>query len=296
MKPPKIRAELAALGIDSAIVDKHVTLTTTLTGALNLLEKWRGISWNSHNGGAMAGYLGDSRDDSTFQGGTIADLRRNLASGPDMAPFQAQMAELERSGFTRHFKTETWQIKPLRKRRFSEHDGEWSYDRRYEIQPFQATTKTNTPTRVLRIRAQFSVSGAAHSKDIDKYGALVWAICQLIERSGIQTEIIWADDCLGIDDSKVLNANIEVLVKKPGQYLAPSMLATCFSTLFFRRIGFAFIVASANTAGFASSYGLGRPKKGHTVLFEDNTLHLSPSAVFGCDDELKAEILKAMRA
>jgi hypothetical protein len=211
-----------------------------------------------------------------------------------MKPFQKAFDVFLNSGLRRDLETVTQNCTPKRTRRLSEHDGEWQFDRRWEITPFQATHVKRMPTRTLTIMANFTVSAWGKSEEIDRYGAIVWAISQLIEKAGISTRIVWYQHARTVTECG-LASRIEIECKRAGEYLAPSLLAACFTTMFYRRVGFALEVASGEAYGKTVRDSLGSPIRYDPVKFEKGVLSLAPECVHGYDAELGRCIVAAIK-
>jgi hypothetical protein len=238
--------------------------------------------------------------DVSFKGGTPESLRRDLEGAISMDRFNAARAKLAKNGLLQKLQTRVAEVVPKRKRFNSEHDGEWSYDRRWEITPFQATCKAAAPAPVIEINCDFSISCHATASAIDAYGALVWAISDILENAGLRTRIIQheagtrvrASDGYG---SKGLESLIELELKSPEQYVAPSLLAAAFQSNFFRRPIFSLITACAELGDAAVAYGLGScVQRSPAVKFADGVLYLSPDVRDGHTPEIEKAILEAI--
>ena len=275
--------------------DKRVTIEARLSHCLRFLQDRRKLPWME------SGWKDVVEDDShqrvEWAGGSLSTLMEGLEGKIDMGPFNKAYQSFSDGKLSRELQHKVQDCIPKRKRRFSEHDGEWNYDRRWEVCAFQATHKVLTPARVVKIIADFSASCQAEGSAIDKYGAMVWAVSQLIEKCGIQTEIVYQNNSNCIDSGRSWSNQNTIELKKPGQYLAPSLLAGCFRSVFFRRFGIGLIEAAANCAGRNAAYGRGKPKEQpHPVQYlKPDTLHLSPNAATGYDNELKDALLRAIK-
>ncbi len=237
-----------------------------------------------------------SNERNDFVGGSSEELLGSLLGRIDMKPFEAARVRLQQTGLIQKLQTKSQRIRPRRARVFSDIDGDWDYSRRYETQPFVGVTKVLTPVKTITIEVHFSISCNATQTDIDRYGAMAWAISQVIEKSGIQTRIVWILEGTHLTESgKKDFGRVEIELKKAGQYLAPSLLAAAMKANFFRRVGFAFLTASAELLDGTVSYSLGRcqeyPKP---IEFKDGVLHISPDSAKGYHDEIEREVLKAI--
>ncbi len=271
----------------------RVSVETKLSRLYGLVQQkeFKGLK-NSH---ALSKTVLDDYKRIEFTGGTMQDLADRLNGKLDMAPFEQAYKDFEQGGLRKNISTQIQDCVPKRKRCFSEHDGEWSYDRRHEIEPFSRCKTKQSPARVLEIDAHFSISGWSKPADIDKYGAMVWGVSQLIEKCGIQTRIVWTDSANKFDEDKKLSYACRILLKEPGKYLAPSLLAACFSSLFYRRIGFMVQILGAEFAHAHSADGLGNPIPREAAEFKNSKLFLSPDAIHGSTQALETAILQAIK-
>jgi hypothetical protein len=239
-------------------------------------------------------FLGSSSRDS-FAGGSMAKLRRSLSGDIEMAPFESARQKLANSDLMNKLRARLGQAAPKRRRINSEYDGEWDFDRRWESTPFAATTRPPAIVRVITIEAEFAMSGGADSEMIDRYGATVWALCSLIESYGIQARIVWRNSANNTSTDAIAT-DVRIEIKKPGEYLPPSFLAATFQSLFYRRMGFAMIVAACDLAGKTCGGGLGSPIHRPAVEFLDGVLSLGPNVGRGYTDELEGAIMQAIGA
>ncbi len=289
------------LGFDTTVtVDKKSKKTfVTINGRLNNVLKYYDDrlnfpTKNTTNKYKIANYL-TKEDNNNFTGGTTKDLVESLAGQLDLKPFLEARNKIAKGKLIQKLKTEMQRIRPKRTRCMSEYDGEWSYDRRYDIEPFSSSTKTLAHAKVVTIKAHFGIACGASAKDIDTYGALVWSLCTLIEQAGVSTHVIWVDEMIGCNTDRNVDGKIEIELKKAGQYLAPSLLAATFKSNFFRRVCFSLISAASDLAGKTTSDGLGSPKFGKKPIeFTHGVLNINPEAVVGFDAQIEAEILKAI--
>lgn len=254
------------------------------------VHTWAKTGQNARRAHALI-YAGN---DDPFRGGNHTDLMRVLDGKQDMSGFYKAFEEFKQSGLSKDLNTVLKPMKPIRKRVMSEHDGEWNYDSRWEMQPFSRTLKLLAPLRTLEIDAHFSVGASGGAKAIDKYGAIVWGITQLIEAAGIQVGIHWSDSATHTA-SGGLTYYGAVRLKAPGEYLAPQNIAGCFTTLFFRRLCFGMQVATCEAFGKECSEGMGCAVRRVPVAFEKGVLKLSPDCIRGCDDDLKQALITAIK-
>lgn len=291
----KLMDALSAMGVQ-VIADqnkKSLKVNSSLSGALSAMKQIKRLPFNIPGNQEMVSEILSAAE---FNGGSMQDLLDDFAGKVDMGPFRSEKERLRKSGLLTKLKTTCQDLNPKRKRRLSEYDGEWQRDREWEIKPYQETYRMLTTQKTLEIRADFSISAYAEASDIDRYGAMVWALSDLIESSGIQTRIVMQCRVTGMDrESRQWSCDSEIEFKKPGQYLAPSLLASGFKSRFYRMPLFLAEVLASDAAGFQVSSGLGRPiHVANKIEFKDGILKLSPDAHQAMTDEVEKEILKAI--
>lgn len=291
--------KFAAIGVDIERKGSVLKLETTLDGCRRVFESIKAagdnLTWNNRSA-VHACLMSDAR--SGFSGGTPEALEKLLDGECDLTPFTRALEDFQNSGLRADLETLMQACVKKRKRKFSEHDGEWQMHRRYDLTPFQGSEKRLRPTRIITIIADFSINQSAPATDIDKYGAILWGISQLIESCGIQTDIRWHVYTNGFaHGEKSYDGDITVHVKKPGEYIAPSHLAATFKSLFFRRMGLALMQAATSADTSAQvDYGYGSAKqRPNAAEFTEGKLHLSSQVSHGYTDQLKAELIKAIK-
>lgn len=236
-------------------------------------------------------------NDNQFCGGTFRELTNALSGKADMKNFLAARAELEKTGIERRIKTRLAELFPRRKRRMSEHDGEWSYDRRWEVTPFQAIAQVASPTRTLQINCRFAARASVSAAHIAKYGAMAWAIIDLIEGSGVSVEVNWLLHSNGVGRSYALETDHVVNLKRAGEYLAPSLLAGLFTPNFYRRAAFGLEAIAPELEKIPNRSGLCFPQKyEHPIRFADGALFTSDDLFYASADQIEREILAAIGA
>jgi hypothetical protein len=269
-----------------------------LAAVLRVVENYQDLPiGDPGNTFAIARDLGSNeRDEVKFKGGTTDELKASLQGHVDMKPYERERQRLSGTGLLSQLKTQMQDVTPIRKRRLSEHDGDWDYSRRYDISPFSSSVRAFQPERTVTVVCNFAVSAWAEASEIDRYGAMVWAIVDILESCGVRTRVVYREAGLGCDYNGTTDNDIRFMLKKPGEYIAPSLLATAFQANFFRRVAFGFIVLGCDYAGKTVSMGYGKPEKNNKAIqFKEGSLILSPDSIHATSDELEREIMKAVK-
>lgn len=147
----------------------------------------------------------------------------------------------------------------VRRRTRCQYDGEFDYDKRWDIEPFQRRSAKVQTRRVIKVCVKFAFSYGVDASSIEQFGAFVAAIVNLLETNGIM---------VGVDMSFVSKDHVDgdnsifegiVNVKKPDEYLPPGQLLKAMSPNFFRRAEFGIAIAAAQAMGKTACSNLGSP-------------------------------------
>lgn len=289
MSRSEFSKRLNDLGFSLDAGENESRIKGRLGAALSFASEFKNLPWN-HNDGKH--YLYDDAR-KKFSGGTYGDLLQEQSGRIDMRIFQQERRKLESSDLMKKIRASTEHLVPKRTRFMSEHDGEWDFGRRFEITPFSTSRRKLVPGRTIEVCCNFSINCAAGSREIDRYGAMAWAIADVIEKAGIMTRITWWMKAQNLASG--LNAKVVLELKKPGEYVTPSLLASAFKSNFYRRVGFGLYVACAELASKAAYSSLGYPsQEDYAIKFDQGVLRLSPRVSTAYDSEIEAEILKAV--
>lgn len=190
-------------------------------------------------------YLGDNG----FKGGSFEDIFNEK----DLSKLDKYNAD--------HFKSFTAALTDFSSKRRvrSEYDGDWDYDKRYDISPFNKRADGKTKKRSIKIYGEVSFSGGTGSSTIDNYGAFIVSLVNYFERNGINVDLYLTQTGTGAGTTKQFVDRHVTHIKPAGAYLAKGEMLKVFSAVFFRRIGFSQIVESCDHMGTEVDHGLGSP-------------------------------------
>lgn len=228
---------------------------------------------------------------SEFSGGTY----ESLFELPDMTPFAIAKEKLRNSELTKKLSAKFSNIN-RRRRILSEHDGEWEMSRQWEIQPFYNAKRQQTPHRIIDINCHLNVSCGVSAQEISSFGCMVWAINDVIESCGINTNINIVCDSAGVDEGGNLYCRVKLNLKKPGEYINPSNIARCLTSNFYRRVIFSWDVIACDFGGGLTSGGLGTPCRIPDIIkFENGVLNISSETIRVPNDKnVQEELVKAI--
>lgn len=238
-----LQQNLYEIGI-SAVLDKeknHVEMNLSRIAGLKLLnnyEFFRREFEDMHINPSTLRKMDDLRtEESSFYGECVQNLEAEMNGDIDLKPYEDKYQKFQETGLIRRLKTVGALGKPRRKRRMDEYDGDWDWDRKWELKPYQKTERKKQLLKTVKVIANFACSGMTSTNAIQKYGSLVWALCKVIEDAGIQTEIYYREVGRDVGHNGT-NVTTMMLLKKPGEYISPQALAAAFTPHHYRRLGF----------------------------------------------------------
>lgn len=284
--------------------NKQVTLTGRLNGVLKVINHFntqsavRKVVKVDRNVNRIFQDFslenGDRSDE--FCGGSKQNLIDDLNGKVNMKNFEKAAQKFANSNLSKKLKEQFLQCQPRRMRNKSEYDGEFNESRRYDIAPFDGIKKAPGFGRAIDVILFCSVSCQVRSEELNAYGAMAWALVELIEQCGINARVLLKykqSNFLAEARDGELTINVEA--KKEGEYLAPSLLATALKSNFYRRPIFTFIAMGAECLDEKVSSSLGRPhdleKK---IEFKDGQLIIGPNVRNAGFSEIETELLKAV--
>ena len=235
-------------------------------------------------------------DRGEFYGAPYGMLRENLDGKMDMTLYDAAYEKLRVNDLSEKLQSALLLVNPRRKRIMSEHDGDWDLDRKWDIRPFQSTHKVLAHGRAIELVVHSAINCNSKSKDIEKYGALVWSVCNLIESCGITVGITLSYALREITKDNSIGMTASLRIKKCGEYIEPTRLAASLQSAFLRKGIFSFIAAIADTAGKTVAINSGRPTQVYCPIknVSDGTLEIAPCVSSAYDSEIIAEILRTI--
>jgi len=223
----------------------------------------------------------DDRSYKNFSGGEWEDVT-NLKN---LDPFKKQLNEFRKNKLEEKITTKIG-YNQIRKRKLSEHDGDFDLDKQWEIKPFIHTKKDMLPMSVIDMNIDMSINSSMSSESINKYGVLIWSLIQLVESLGIQVKVNLINETtkLSYDD---YGGNFIFNIKKSGEYISPIALATCFQSVFYRRAIFSGFIMACDKFKQTATDGLGYPKyqkSNRYIWFDKGAIYTKPGGQFDTDE------------
>lgn len=239
-------------------------------------------------------YLGnaDTSGYKQFAGGTYDDLFKL----PDMREYERFKNELAKSKLMQRVVNKN-NLVNRRRRSFSEHEGEWSLDRRWEIKPFSNAKRIPTPARFIDIYCYFNIHAGVGQEEITRYGIALWSINNVLETAGIGTRIFYVQQGRRVADpdygsNKRMDTFIKILLKEPSKYISPIALAKCLTANFYRRVMFSTMISAVDFADADHADHLGEPIWEKKVMeFKNGELHIYPDAMNSGNSNMEKAIL-----
>lgn len=195
-----------------------------------------------------------------FAGGTFQDL---ISWDTDFSQFNDTLKKISQDKLWQQVQKRLGET-TTRKRAKSEHDGEWSYDNRFDIKPFYRRTQSKQVTRIVRLYAESGFSFDVSTKTINAYGAFVAAVINMLEKHGVMVDFYIRYTSKNFIEPARSNPPqsflfIEMKVKSSDEYLPPQKILKAISSNWYRRAGFCSIVLAAEAINKTATIGLGPP-------------------------------------
>ena len=263
-------------GLDFALEGNTIKLNTTSNALLSaFLAKPKFSSRYSTSTRLFDEYSSDKRV--AFCGGSMADLSSAAKGQRDISGVLEQKAALAKSGALKALNT-GMATTNRRRRVMSDLDGEWDMDRRWDIAPFFATQKQPMPVRALKLIAHFGANCTASAKNLDKYGAFLAALVEIIESRGVTVDLVCRIKARQVTGASRKTVQADIQVKKCGEYISTQKLATVFWTNYFRRAVFFALMAASEFVGEDVCSSLGKADHSDKVVkASSGVLEISPS-------------------
>lgn len=235
----------------------------------------------------------------SFHGEAPATLGDWMQNGTfDLTPCREALAELKKKGLTKRIKDACQGLVKERTRVLSEYDGDYDHDRRFDPECYQATTMAVGQGHTIKLLANFSMSAGVDAAKINKYGAMVWAVSQLLEDAGFVCSIDIVNTGQSLFSGSDAAHSIQVEVKKAGSYINPKVLGAVFNNTFKRRAIFWCLPVACELSGHTAQSNYGYPVSvtgGKPFLHEKGTIILDPGCVDSPVDKFADVVVEAVK-
>lgn len=191
---------------------------------------------------------GNDQKSVDFFGGTAKEFRGNLRGETNMTVFEQERDRLQRSGLLDRVQEALAIVNPRRRLKLSDEDGDYEHDRRFDDRPFLGMSKRPTAARTLDIECHFAANYRVGADNITRFGVLCWALVDLLEAAGITCRVTYCKRNWGIGGDEA-STQINTVLKEAGQYVAPSLLAAGFDSMFYRRANWSLIGTTVDMHG-----------------------------------------------
>lgn len=274
--------------------NKKVKMTLPAKSLMQFLcDKKLRKDLKAHNQDLIEGFCDDDKDG--WRGGSLSDLKKAFEQGVDLKNHLKAQKKIEQGDLGQKIKALNDGLITRRRLTTSDVDGDFIYSRRFDDKPFVLSKKTRVPQKVIEVNVSLSVNGSASAESIDNFAAFAWAIINLIESKGIQCKVLTSIQSKGPDQEGDLDVTCEAIIKNAGEYLAPSKLAACLSTLFMRHALFTGLVLGCDLMNKNSYSGLGRAVQAPTVDFSKGRLTLNPDCISANTEKVINELTKIFK-
>lgn len=272
---------------DKDTIYSDQTFTQTMQGFAELRKavKKKDFDFRDTNTGQIKEYF--SVDHSDFAGGTMKELFETKSC----IEFNKLQSKVKRD----IVKTYSMGEANKRKRRFSEHDGNWEESRQWEVKPFESVGKELSPNPLIDIDIHMCFSGGVKARTITKYGTLCAAIINHLESIGYLTSV----NLISVANESCNKARYKVnkiRLKGPNEYSSVQKMLTAFSPNYYRRVMFSHTVLGAELLDDDVSYGLGYPYKFHKDYeIKNGKIEIFSTSVLNNQEKFIEDIKKGLK-
>ena len=292
MKFPSIAKESGPIEIGGKTFKNHVSMRTTAIDLLEYYSQKRGNGFLNmpHNQKEYVRIESDG-DRSKFCGGTFAEITKPKT---DFATYNKFQNELKSLSAWQTLQT-TFAQKNKRKRVMNEYDGEWDYDRRFEIKPFSRRGLMPNVHKKVILNVGFSFHCGISASTINEYGAFSAAIASTLESNGIGVELNIFDASIDLIHQTRDLAITWLKIKRFDEYLPSQMILQLFNANFFRRVLFGCKIKSSDDLNKPVHWGLGEPfqSKTHWECMP-GTIYLHSCKLLDRQNDCITDILKSI--
>lgn len=225
--------------------------------------------------------------------------------------------ELERTGLVQALEENMIGLKKRRKRCFSEHDGNFELDRRYEIEPFSSVKFSKKEFPYLELIIPIGMNASAKADTINQFTSRCLALADILEKAGYRVSLVaesWGENstvicdkdrargkALGIEYLRRSKDIDRIVLRDANEYGDIESVANSCNASFFRMVTFPlffevrhYLQAKSNlSASVPSSYGQALdsrplPVSGGAIVLDQNTI----AGIFSMNSETRERMFK----
>lgn len=181
-----------------------------------------------------------------------------------------------------------------RKRHLSEHDGDFDFDRLWDVKLFNSTRTEPFDNRVI-VDVSFDIHCGYSAKDIREYGKLCYHVTNFIEEHGYVCDINIVLESNGLFTIKGQSTNenlTRINIKNSNEYQDNITICKYFTDWFYRRAIFNLWVHTAKEQKLGVNEGLGYPKQGLVTKGERGYIFLVPMRKNDIEHRLDFEAIR----
>ncbi len=273
----------------------RTTMTGNITAYTAYIQSAQAGILNFANADNAEHSKGRFKEIGAFHGVKTDTLERNLLGDMDLTAYQAAFEKIAKRGLSEKIEAKIGEIMPRRKRIMSEHDGDWSYDRQWEISPFDATRRAACQGKTITLIVNFAVSCMTDHAALENFGCFAWAICSLIESAGVGVNLVVRFQASDLSTSRSGDCDIQITIKKSDQYVEPTRIAAMLQTAAYRRGIFSFYAAVCDVTPGTPTVGdhCGSYPKSFAPIKNTapGVLEIAPDVRRAIDETIEKEIL-----
>jgi hypothetical protein len=213
--------------------------------------------------------FGNTSQDIEFKGGTYEKLFEDR----DLNLYSKYKIELKNNSF--YQKIQEKLIKQnKRKRVFTDKDGDFDYDRRFDVAPYCSVIKAKVNKKVVDFYIHTGFSCAVSQETINKYAAIVCVLNDIFNTFGVSTNIYNIKRTNSIS-SAGYNTTAKIKIKDSGTYSTTQTILKNIDSVFYRRALFSLIILASDHVKQEVFGHLGQPHR-HEKHFEfkDGEIHI----------------------
>lgn len=186
-----------------------------------------------------------------------------------------------------------------RKRNLSEHDGDFDFDRVWDVKLFNSTRTEPFDNRVI-VDVSFDISCDFTSEDIREYGKLCYHVTNFIEEHGYVCDINLVFETTGMYTGTMNSKNYiannhnltKINIKQSSEYQDNITICKYFTDWFYRRCVFNLFLHHGMEQNLTMGWGLGSPKRGVVTTGSQGYILLAPMIKSQIEGKLDFEVIR----